>query len=241
MKKLAIVGKGNVGSHLYHAFKLKHYPVCNIDSHTLEGLNQDTEIIILAVSDKAIPDVARQVSCKIPEFKGICVHTAGSVDINAIAPFFNKFGVFYPMQTFSKGHKMVRYDNIPVFIEGSEDSISKDLEQLALEISDKVSVITSRERALLHLAAVFACNFTNACYSMANDVLKNAGLPFEVLFPLISQTAEKVMQVNNPDEVQTGPAVRKDLEVMKSQLEMLHGNEKLKKIYSIISDYIIER
>ena len=234
---VAIVGKGNVGSHLYKMLQTTPCNVTSVDSRTLEGLTSDADYIILAVSDSAIGDVASKLSASMNGFKGIVAHTAGSVSQEVLARYFSRYGVFYPLQTFSKNVAIQSYRDIPFFVEGNSRKTEKNLAHLALSISDKVWALDSEKRRRVHLASVFACNFTNAMYRLGEEILASENLPFEILRPLITQTADKIM-TRLPNECQTGPASRGDDKVMEEHLNMLASQPLEAEIYRLISRYI---
>lgn len=234
-----IIGEGNVGSHLYRAFNESGVEAFNISSRKLKGtpLAHNADIILLAVSDGAIPEVARQLSSELPDFKGVVAHTAGSVGINALDGYFLNYGVFYPLQTFSKDIDIPDYPSIPIFIEGNNSVSESALTALARLAFKSVFQYPSEKRASLHLASVFSCNFVNALYAIAQKILQDKDIPFDVVRPLITQTAGKIL-TNSPAECQTGPASRGDEAVMKSHLNALSFDPQLQEIYSHLSDYI---
>ena len=143
------------------------------------------------------------------------------------------YGVFYPMQTFSKV-KDVNFKTIPVFIEGNSAATEDMIRNFANRLSQRVITLSSADRKYLHLAAVWACNFTNYCYTVASDILGEHGIPFDVLLPLINETTEK-LQTLSPKAAQTGPAVRGDKNVMSQQLELMRHNADLQKLYQMLS------
>ena len=144
-----------------------------------------------------------------------------------------RYGVLYPMQTFSKDCP-VDFKEIPVFVEASAPDVLAQTEQLARSVSDRVEEMSTERRRRLHLAAVFACNFVNHCYALAADVLGRDGIPFDVMWPLIDETARKVHRLP-PVEAQTGPAVRYDRNVMDRQCAMLDGEPERKALYEMMS------
>lgn len=147
-----------------------------------------------------------------------------------------RYGVLYPMQTFSKDCP-VDFKEIPVFVEASAPDVLAQTEQLACSVSDRVEEMSTERRRCLHLAAVFACNFVNHCYALAADVLGRDGIPFDVMWPLIDETARKVHRLP-PVEAQTGPAVRYDRNVMDRQCAMLDGEPERKALYEMMSQSI---
>ena len=164
------------------------------------------------------------------------VHTAGSVSVDIWKGYALRYGVLYPMQTFSKRRDM-DLANVPFFIEASEESECRYLKALASSLSSKVYDATSEQRKILHMAAVFACNFTNHMYALCNYLLVKNGLSFEMMLPLIDETASKVHELL-PKEAQTGPAVRYDLDIINRHLDMLKEEPDMQDIYEKISKSI---
>ena len=229
---IAIIGGGNVATHLYEAFKSRTQ-VCLVNPRTLEGLPDNPEIILISVSDNAIAELIE----KLPQSNAIIAHTAGSIPIDILKRKFKNTGVFYPLQTFTKGVPL-DYSEIPVFIEGSSYEVVEKLKTIASLVSNIVTEADSEKSKTLHLASVFACNFTNALAGISYDILKDSEIDFKVLLPLMQQTVSKLRE-KTPREAQTGPAVRKDTKVMEAHLKMLDGSPDKKEIYSLLSDYIV--
>jgi predicted short-subunit dehydrogenase-like oxidoreductase (DUF2520 family) len=143
------------------------------------------------------------------------------------------YGVFYPMQTFSK-ERQVDFLPIPVFLEASDDATLSLARTLAESISHHVYVLSSEDRKFLHLSAVFACNFANHCYALSAELLEKHGIPFDVMLPLIDETARKVHELH-PLDAQTGPAVRYDENVIRMQSSLLSDSPALQEIYNLLS------
>ena len=241
--KIAIIGKGNVGSHLYEALRISKDNLINIiDSRSLAGLeDHGFDLLVIAVSDSAINAVASSINRLYPHLESVVVHTAGSVSMDILSPYFKNYGVLYPLQTFSKSIPISSYEEIPVFVEGNNEISYQIIKQTAADIFRNIYPLDSRNREVLHLASVFACNFVNALYCISEDILTSEGIPFNVAHALISQTASKVL-THSPQQCQTGPAVRNDVKVMEKHLELLkkmnHDSE-LSTLYKLISNYII--
>ncbi len=197
----------------------------------LSRLSPDADIYIIAVKDSALAQVIPQVCSVNP--RAVFVHTAGSMSISCFDGYASHYGVFYPMQTFSKA-RQVDFSVIPCFLEASDLDTAQVLKTLADSITSSVFYLDSDRRRYLHLAAVFACNFTNHCYALAQQVLQRSDLPFDVMLPLIDETAAKVHQMS-PCKAQTGPAVRYDQNVMDAQIRLIADDPLLKDIYERMS------
>ena len=194
-------------------------------------LPTDADAYIIAVKDSALQEVIAKAT------KGregsLFLHTAGSMPLSVFEGYAKNGGVFYPMQTFSM-EREVDFRAIPLFIEGADARIR----QLAESISEHVYELSSDDRKYLHLAAVFACNFANHCYTLAAEVLEKKGLPFDVMLPLVDETARKVHELH-PKEAQTGPAIRGDKNVMAAQATLL--DSRMQAIYNLMSESIQEK
>lgn len=232
---VAMIGRGRVATHMSKALLKAGHGVVSVNSRTLEELPQDADVYIIAVKDSALQDVIRQLTnlLKTKNDAPLIVHTAGSMPLSVFEGYAENGGVFYPMQTISM-EREVDFREIPLFIEGKD----KRIRELAESISEHVYELSSDDRKYLHLAAVFACNFTNHCYTLAAEVLEKKGLPFDVMLPLVDETARKVHELH-PHEAQTGPAVRGDENVMNAQAALLDGRNK--EIYELLSKSIQER
>ena len=187
-----------------------------------------SDLYIFALKDSAVETIAAQV----PENSGIWVHTSGSLPMDIFSPYTQRFGVLYPLQTFSKERK-ADFSRIPFFIEASSEESMDAIAAIARGLSSDVRRMSSEDRRHLHLAAVFACNFVNHCYRLAGDILAGIGQPFSVLLPLIEETAAKVHELS-PAEAQTGPAVRYDSNIIQKHLQMLQ-DPAMNEIYLALS------
>ena len=235
--KIVLIGRGRLATNLERALLEVGHEVVSINSRTLENLPKEADVFIIAVKDSVLTDVIRAATQG--RETQVFVHTAGSMPMNMFEGTTYHYGVFYPMQTFSK-ERAVDFSEIPIFIEASDKETLKVLKQLAESITQRVYELSSENRQYLHLAAVFACNFTNHCYAMAAEILEEHGLPFDVMLPLIDETACKVHQLH-PLEAQTGPAVRYDENVIRHQTELLHDNPRMKDLYERLSLHIHEK
>ncbi len=192
------------------------------------------DLYLIAVSDRAVAEVA--ASLPIPE-TAFVAHTAGSVPIDAIPARFARRAVFYPLQTFTAG-RQVDFSAIPVFLETSTPELRAELETFARRLTRTVHYADSAQRAYIHLAGVFACNFPNGLYAIAAQILSRAGLPYPLIKPLIAETAAKACDAATPADVQTGPAVRNDLATQARHRALLADDPELCQLYETISRQI---
>lgn len=237
MSKVAIIGNGNVGSHLYQQISEKHEVVVysrnptddkilSFDSFDASGFN----FVILAVPDNAIEEVANQLE----ESSAIVMHVSGFKELSILNKH-PKCGVFYPFQTFTKG-KEVDFSKFPLFLEGNSDEVDLAMFQFARSVSNDVRLLTSRNRKQLHLAAVFVCNFTNHMYTIAEELMQALDIKFEDMSHLALETLQKAAEIS-PKSAQTGPALRKDSSTINEHLERIK-DEDVKNIYKIITEHI---
>lgn len=234
MIKVTLVGQGNVSHHLAKVFQLSEDVelVAVLDSRKTvpKNLMEQTEICIIAVSDGAIKEVSQRIKA------GNCLvaHTSGSVALDELPLDFRR-GVFYPLQTFSKD-KEIDFSNIPICIEAEKEKDALLLTTLAKCISKNVQTVSSSQRLSLHLAAVFANNFPNHLYQIANEICIENELSFDLLKPLIIETSDKINTLS-PFEAQTGPARREDSTTMQEHIDLLKNSDR-KEIYSQLSKSI---
>ena len=227
MISVLLVGKGNVATHLYNAFNpINEIKVIQISSRGLTRVPQ-ADVTIIAVSDDAIAEVSSKIT------NNFVVHTSGSVSLSDLRNTTKK-GIFYMLQTFSKDKK-VDFNEVPFCLEAENENDYKLLEMLAKSIGKKVYNINSEQRKTLHVAAVFVNNFTNHMYKIGNDICKENNVPFEILQPLIKETASKVAHLS-PEKSQTGPATRNDQKTIKNHLNLLDSNQQ--KIYKVLTKSI---
>lgn len=227
MVSILIVGTGNIAWHLYTELSQhKDLNILQINSRRLTKIPK-ADLTIIAVSDNAISTVSKKITNQL------VVHTSGFSSVEMLQNKTNK-GVFYPLQSFTK-EKKVNFKNIPICIESKNKKDEILLLNLAKKLSDKVYRVNSEQRKALHLAAVFVNNFTNHLYKIGNDICKKNNIPFEILQPLINETAYKVSKIS-PEEAQTGPAARNDSTTLKNHLLLLDKNER--EIYTLITKSI---
>lgn len=245
MIKVVILGAGNVGIHLYQSFNLTpEVDVIQLFSrkpkeldfigNTTEAISDyaelaEADIYILAVRDEAISEVAQKLNIN----KGLVVHTSGSVAMENLSMLDN-FGIFYPLQTFSK-NKEVSFSDIPICIEANSEENLAILKELGNIISTKVFEVNSEQRRAIHLSAVIVNNFTNHLFTIAADYCHENELPFDILRPLIQETFEKIQDLP-PYDAQTGPALRNDEKTIETHLQML--NEDRQMVYKTLTDSI---
>lgn len=252
-KSISFIGAGNVATHLAKAFFSNGFTISKVYSKNLrnaellsssinatpcdniEKLNEQNHIYFVCVSDDMIDEVLNLLKVK----DSLIVHTSGSVSINVFERHsYSEFGIFYPLQTFSK-NKAVEITEVPFCIEANNKENEQQLIDLAKVLSENVQLINSEQRNKLHLAAVFACNFSNYMYTIADEILSNNDMDLNLLKPLIIETANKI-KTNSPKAMQTGPAKRNDIAVIEKQLELLANNSTYKDIYQLITDSIIK-
>ena len=249
-QRIVFIGAGNLATHLSMTLQQAGYDVAQVYSRTedsaqrlagklkcgmttrIEELYNDADIYIFSVSDSAL----EKLIDKVPRCEeALYLHTAGSIPMSVFSGKCRRYGVLYPLQTFSK-NRDVQFDEIPIFIEGSSPETTATLQKIGREISGQVLEATSEQRRHLHLAAVFACNFTNHLYAIAAELLEKQHLPFDALRPLIRETAAKIESLT-PIDAQTGPAIRYDRNVMQRHIDLLDDNDE-KEIYRLVSRHI---
>ncbi len=249
--RVVLIGAGNVATHFGEALLAAGYHILQVYSRTEQSAGElasrlnatfcssihevvEADLYVYSVSDSALPEVINQMI----HTTGIHIHTTGSVGVEVFGNKFSAFGVIYPLQTFSK-QKDLDFNQVPLFVEAVSDTVKDHLLQIAEKLSKHVYVANSAQRIQLHIAAVFACNFSNYFYSIAADVLNKAGFPFEVLHSLILETAEKIRTLS-PDQAQTGPARRNDQDSVEKHISMINDSE-VAELYRVISARITQK
>ena len=246
MISVVIIGAGNVATHLFNAFdKAEQITVKQWFNRSLEPLEpfknkievtndfsnlKSADVYLLAISDDAISDV----SSKLPNYNQLVLHTSGSVSVHDLDKTYRR-GVFYPLQTFSKAVE-IDFANVPICIETIDKTDVALLKELAESIGSKAHKVNSDQRRALHLAAVYVNNFTNQLYRIAHEITESKGVEFDILKPLILETAKKVQELS-PYLAQTGPAKRNDKKTIKKHLKLL-DNEQHKAIYELLTSSI---
>ncbi len=253
VKNIVFIGAGNVATNLAIAFHSKGIKILQIISrdvehaklladkisasysNILDEINPNADLYIISINDDAIINIASSLKIK----NSLIVHTSGSVDMNVLINTSTNCGVFYPLQSFSKD-TLVDFNNIPFCIEANTIEDRRMLTELAQILSNDVREINSEERKIIHLAAVFANNFSNYMYLIAEELLSKHNLSFDILKPLINQTAMKINN-RNPEKTQTGPAKRNDLKLIEKHLSLLKDTPEYYEIYKIISKNIVDK
>ena len=250
---ITLLGSGNVATHLGLALKAAGHDIIQVWSRSevnavalaeklgaqpisaISALNRSAELYLIAVKDDAIAELVSALP--FPDLT--IVHTSGSTSLSALAGVSSRIGVLYPIQTLSKD-KSVNFKEIPIAIEANTESVANMLQTLAESITSKVIKLSSEQRVTLHMAAVFACNFTNYFYTVAQDILAKEHLHFDLLRPLIIETAQKVL-AHDPSQMQTGPARRHDQHTVNKHLELLKADAVYAKLYDSLSTLIMDR
>lgn len=251
--KIVLIGAGNLSTHLGKALHAAGHDMVQVFSRTMQSaetlaslldaepltdmaqVRDDADVYIFSVKDSALEQLISQLC---GGEKKVFLHTAGSMPMSVFRGKALHYGVLYPMQTFSK-QREVDFSIIPCFIEANDEFALKQIEGLAGQISHRVYQLSSEDRKYLHLSAVFACNFANHCYAASQELLQQHGIPFDVMLPLIDETAAKVHGMT-PKEAQTGPAVRYDENVIGKQIRLLENQPYFQKIYDCMSKSIHE-
>ncbi|MEI7596691.1 MAG: DUF2520 domain-containing protein [Bacteroidota bacterium] len=252
IKKIIIIGAGNVGTNLASAFHKQAVPIYQIFDIHLENalelatkvnskgisdlslLDKNADLYIISVPDDAISAIVDLLEIKENSF---VVHTSGSTSMNVLKKKFENCGVLYPFQTFIKTD-IVDFLNIPLCIEATNDEHLSYLKVLAEYLSSSINIIDSNKRRTIHLAAVFACNFVNYMYTISEQILSKENISFDIIKPLIMETAQKA-QLFSPSKVQTGPAKRGDFNTINAHNSMLSASKEDAKVYSLLTQQII--
>ena len=241
------IGAGNLATHLSVILNKNGYNVLQVYSRTensakklarilnsgyttsLEEITSKADIYFVALKDSALTEVLSRIKFR----NRLVVHCSGSMPLSVLEKYSNNFGVFYPLQTFTK-KRVPDFQKIPLFIEANSEKNEKQLFEIAGKISGIVAKLDSEKREYLHIAAVFACNFVNHFYTIASEILKKEDITFKVLKPLILETALKIQEMD-PGKAQTGPAVRFDENIISSHLEKIKDLNNYAELYNSIS------
>ncbi|MCQ2286794.1 MAG: DUF2520 domain-containing protein [Bacteroidales bacterium] len=250
--RVSIIGSGNVATWFAYIFNKQGFQINQVYSLHIENaqtlankyktkaidkiaaITADADLYLIALKDDCLSEILTQLTFKMP----LAVITAGSLSQHILKPYAEHYGVIYPYQSISK---VLDFNNliVPLCIEGDNKETEQKLYHWAEKLSSKTYFITEKQRATLHLAAVFASNFSNAMYGIGYDLLQKANIDWSIILPLLTNTLDKV-NILSPTEAQTGPARRGDQQIMQQHIDSLK-DENLKKIYHLISSYITER
>jgi predicted short-subunit dehydrogenase-like oxidoreductase (DUF2520 family) len=250
IQHIVLIGAGNVATHLGLAIQKTGRRIVQVYSRTEENVRllsgmlhadftidlktiyQNADLYIVSVADDAIKTIAGSLHLN----GKMIVHTSGSVSMDVLGNCSDNFGVLYPLQTFSKS-RAIDLLTVPFCIEANSKDNLELLEHFAKELSQKVVEVDSEKRKILHLAAVFASNFPNFMYTVADQIISDKNLDFDLLRPLIMETAMKVQELKS-EEAQTGPASRGDKAIIMKHVELLEAYPEYKEIYKILSNGI---
>lgn len=251
-----IIGTGNLASILAPNLERSGFVVNNIYGRSLssakllaerlyqakptDNLNfssSKSNVFLIAIHDDAVEEVSRELI--LPD-DAVVAHTSGSNPLSILGyTASSNIGVFYPLQTFSKKRSLDMQD-VPILIEGENSFTRSALIKIGKKLSGNVQEASSKQRMMIHLAAVFASNFTNNMLLHASEIMKAAKLDFDLLAPLVAETLQKSFELG-PENAQTGPAKRGDLDILEKHIEMLDGLDDKADLYKLISQQIIER
>jgi len=252
IKSVAIIGVGRVANHIAPALYEQGIEITGVygrklpaaqalakkvKARVIEDITKPirADLILLLVTDDAIETVANQLS---KSTKALVAHTSGAVPLNELPDYLRR-GVFYPLQSFSIDKKIV-WENVPFCIEAENNDDLNNLGALAEMVSEKVYVLDSDQRKILHIAAVFANNFANLMFEFSDELLENADIDRKILHPLILETANKIL-MQRASESQTGPASRGDLDTIRMHREVLGEEGIYRKVYDLLTTEIYNR
>ena len=253
--KVVLIGAGNVGTQMgirlrevgadiQQVFSRKHQRAKELGTqlhcpwtNQLAEITTEAQLYILAIKDDASIEVAEQLSNILAAFNPLVVHTSGATPGQQLRPFFKRYGVFYPLQTISQSRK-ADFSQIPICYHANRKGDRQKLDKLAQKLSSLVYQVDDAQRAALHVAAVFVKNFTNHLYHIGQQIVEQEQLPFELLKPLILETALKIQQ-HQPADMQTGPAVRADQKTIQRHLNFLEKYPSYQEIYRILTKRIL--
>lgn len=230
--RITIIGQGNVACNLLHAFAQNGVRAEMVSSRVGLDALPESDVFIYAVRDEALADVVAQVHAP----RALHLHTSGTIPISVFGDDKPHAGITYFFQSFSKAHLIEDFTTVPVFVEGRNIDDISAIYTLAQTITPRIYEANQHDRERLHVAGVFANNFTNEMYALAADILRDTHIPFQALLPLIDQTAAKIHTLS-PRDAQTGPARRGDENVMRHHLSLL-PNDDLRTLYRLLSKLI---
>ena len=251
IKSVTIIGSGNMAHWLVYAMRHAGVKIRQIYSRQLshaealaekadaEAINNikdllpGSDLYIFSVKDDSYEELLRQ----LPFRPHLAAHTAGSLSMRLFEPYAESYGILYPYQSVNKNMDF-KDVIVPLCVEGNDEMTEKELLALAQKLTSTVQKLDESQRLVLHRAAIFGCNFTNAMYSIAYDILSEHNIDWKMILPLLQNTMDKVKKMN-PHDAQTGPAQRGDQNIISLHQEALQ-NEQLKDIYRLVTDYIMQ-
>ncbi len=248
--KIVILGAGNVATHLCKALHKAGIAPTYIYSRNINSAKRiaapleipfgnileaipPADLWLFTVTDDALAQITKKSNLKNKVNNALCAHTAGSISQNILSSLSKNTGVLYPIQTFNKNVE-INFDEIPILIEANTPKNTCTLEFVAKKISKKISYMHENQRKYLHIAAVFACNFANHQLSIAQEVAQQHDIDFKLLHPLIKETLRKALK-HEPQNTQTGPAVRNDKKTLKIHENLLKDLPYIQNIYTFVS------
>jgi len=251
IQKIALIGAGKLATNLAFTLKKKGFTIlqvynrslvpgmklagkvssCYIDD--LRNLTDKADLYAVAVSDSALQEISEKIHLR----NQMIIHFSGTAELSVLKNSSSSYGVLYPPQTFTL-RQSAGFLNIPLCIEANNSESERRLTAFAAALSDKIFRVNSSQRRTIHLSAIFAGNFTNFMYSIAEDLLAGNGLPMTLLEPIIEKTKANARR-HNIFGLQTGPAIREDIEMIKTHLELLSEKPEFREIYRVMSESII--
>lgn len=250
IEKVTLFGSGNMAHWLVYALKNAGLKITQIYSRQLshaealaekagsiaidniKDLSSDSDLYLFSVKDDSYGTLLQQLPFRLP----LAAHTAGSLSMRIFEPYADNYGILYPYQSVNKN---MDFEDVvvPLCVEANNEIIGKELLALAKSLSSTAQLLDESQRLVLHRAAIFGCNFTNAMYAIAYDILREHDINWQMILPLLQNTMDKVKTMN-PHDAQTGPAQRGDQNIIQFHLNALHDDQ-LKDIYRLMTDYII--
>jgi predicted short-subunit dehydrogenase-like oxidoreductase (DUF2520 family) len=252
IRSISIIGSGNVATTLVYNFRDTGLIINDIYSRNegkatilakttntkhitgLQSINLRSDLYIIAVNDDSIENIVAD----FPEVDGIVVHTSGSKPMSLLKRF-DRYGIFYPLQTITSTTP-IKLKEVPICIEAESEETIESIDELASQVSSNVFRLDSEKRLFLHMTAVMVNNFSNYMYSMAHHILENKDIDFNLLLPLINETAQKINDLS-PHNSQTGPARRKDVNTIEKHLKLLSEFPEYKEVYELLTKNIIKK
>lgn len=252
IRTISFIGSGNVATHLALALKSAGFKIKEVYSldfqnalklakkldcgaiNSVSEMDSSADLYLISIPDGAIKEVTED----IPRVHGIVAHTSGITPMNVLDKI-KRFGVFYPLQTFSK-QRDVKLSNVPICIEASSGNVMIQLKETARKLSNSVYEIDTEQRKYLHLTAVMVNNYTNYLYRIAFDILKTQSIDHQLLMPLIEETVSKILTLH-PKDAQTGPARRNDVETIDKHVQLLNEQPQYKELYTIFAEQLIKK